>query len=65
MLGRFCALGAGIPTQILLHLNRAEFSGKTGILPVDQGCVDRDTDLMAEYPEMQSSPRIGSAFPFP
>ena len=46
--GVFCALGAGIPIQILLHLSSDELSGMTGNLPVDQGCVDRDTDLMAE-----------------
>jgi len=43
MLGRFCALGAGIFLQICLHLRRDELSGKTGDLPVDQGCIDRDT----------------------
>jgi hypothetical protein len=62
--GRFCALGAGIPIEIRLHLSRDELSGKTGDLPVDQGCIDRDTTLMPEYPVTQSSSRIGIAFPF-
>jgi hypothetical protein len=64
MLGRCCALGAGIFSQICLHLRRDELSGKTGDLPVDQGCIDRDTSLMPEYLIPQSSSRMGIAFPF-
>ena len=45
----FALLAPGFP---LLHWNRDVLSGKTGNLPVDQGCVDRDTDLKAEYSEM-------------
>jgi hypothetical protein len=36
MLGRFCALGAGIPVESRLHLGKKELSGNTGELPVDQ-----------------------------
>jgi hypothetical protein len=61
---RFCALGAGIFMEMRLHWNRDEFSGKTGNLPVNQGCIDRDTSLMPEYPVTQSSSRMGIAFPF-
>jgi len=61
---RFCALGAGIIMEMRLHWNRDELSGKTGNLPVDQGCIDRDTSLMPEYPVTQSSSRMVIAFPF-
>jgi hypothetical protein len=64
MLGRFCALGAGIPVEIRLHLSRDALSRMTENLPVDQGCIDRDTSFMPEYPVTQSSSRIGIAFPF-
>ena len=35
MLGRFCALGAGISSEIRLHLSGDELSEKTGDLPVE------------------------------
>jgi hypothetical protein len=49
MLGRSCALGAWIFSQNYLHSRKVELSGKTGDLPVDRGCIDRDTDLLPEY----------------
>jgi hypothetical protein len=50
--------------EMRLYWNRDELSGKTGNLPVDQVCIDRDTSFMPEYLATQSSSRMGIAFPF-
>ena len=62
--GRFCALGAGIFSQICFHLSTDKLSRNKGGLPVDQSCIDRDTDLLPEHLAMLLRSRMGIAFPF-